>query len=233
MRTSGASLTTLANRFGSDKGDLIGAKHNYTPLYDFILRPFKDKDVRLLEIGLLRGGPELGFDASRETTAPPSIQMWLDFLPKAKIVGFDISDFSNYQSNRFSFIRGDSSNPNDLENLLQKHAPFDFVIDDASHASYHQLMAFLKIFPSMNSGGVYIIEDLHWQPPTIEDLCPKCSQARLFVEWAMGFISDDMLVLPDELRGLLELRESISFCHGFAGYRTGMRGVKTAIFVKA
>lgn len=227
------TLTDLANYYGSDKGSSVGAKHKYTPLYDFILRPFKDKKLRLLEIGLLRGGPELGFEASRKTTAPPSIQMWLDFLPKADVIGFDISDFARYQKKRFSFVQGDSSSADDLENLVKNCGPFDIVIDDASHASYHQLKAFLHIFRSMQSGGIYIIEDLHWQPPEIESACPECSQVRQVVEWAMGFADDTSLKLPPDLAEILNLKDSIAFCQGFAGFRTGLRGVKTAVFVKA
>jgi len=42
----------------------------------------------------------------------------------------------------------------------------DIIIDDASHASHHQQNAFLTLFPKLRSGGLYIIEDLRWQPKT-------------------------------------------------------------------
>jgi hypothetical protein len=43
--------------------------------------------------------------------------------------------------------------------------PFDVIIDDASHASRHQQIALDVLFSFVKPGGLYIIEDLHWQPP--------------------------------------------------------------------
>lgn len=46
--------------------------------------------------------------------------------------------------------------------------PLRIVIDDASHASRHQQDAFLNLFPIVEPGGLYVIEDLDWQPPAYE-----------------------------------------------------------------
>lgn len=226
------SLTDLANQYKSDKGSEVGAKHNYTPIYEFLFRPYAEKSLKFLEIGLLRGGPELGGSVDRETFAPPSIQMWLDFFQSADVVGFDISDFSKFESQRFKFVRGDSGDTDALQRLVDEHGPFDIVIDDASHASFHQLKAFEVIFPTQPSGGMYIIEDLHWQPKDIEAQLPPCPTGRQFLDWAMGHVSDDDFIVPDELPHLKSLYDEIAFCQGFSGYRTGMRGVKTSVFCK-
>lgn len=55
-------------------------------------------------------------------------------------------------------------------------------IDDASHASHHQQNAFLEVFPRLESGGLYVIEDLRWQPDTYEQ--PGITKtAALFRSW--------------------------------------------------
>src|SRR5205807_591636 len=56
------------------------------------------------------------------------------------------------------------------EDLSQLFAlgPFDVVIDDASHASAHQQIALACLFPHVVPGGFYFIEDLHWQPASLE-----------------------------------------------------------------
>lgn len=44
----------------------------------------------------------------------------------------------------------------------------DIIIDDASHASHHQQIALKTLFPYLTAGGYYIIEDLHYQPISLE-----------------------------------------------------------------
>ena len=52
--------------------------------------------------------------------------------------------------------------------MIGRDATCDIVIDDASHASHHQQNAFLELFPALPSGGLYVIEDLRWQPDAFE-----------------------------------------------------------------
>lgn len=159
------NLTDLADRYGSDKGS---SKHRYTELYHMLFHPYRDANIRMLEMGLFIGGPEHGHSADRETKDLPSIRMWLEFFSKAHITGLDVSDFSWFSHPRFNFIRCDMDKRDNIAAAMADQAPFDIVIDDASHASHHQQFAFLEIFPRLKSGGLYIIEDLRWQPETYE-----------------------------------------------------------------
>ena len=179
-----ANLTTLANQHHSDKGTVHSFKHKYTYLYDLIFCPYRDAAINFLELGLAIGGPETRGGRVERTVDSPSVSMWLEYFTKAKIYGFDISDFSHIQHERFTFFRGDASNQRDLE-LLAKAAPcYDVIIDDASHASYHQQLALKVLWPSLSPGGLYIIEDLHWQSPTYEVSMPAVPLTRDFlVSW--------------------------------------------------
>ncbi|WP_284163523.1 hypothetical protein [Frigidibacter sp. SD6-1] len=98
------NLTDLADRYGSDKGS---TKHRYTELYEMLFRPFRDRSIRFLEMGLQIGGPEHGESADRKTTDLPSVRMWLEYFPKAHIHGLDVSDFGWFADDRFSFYRCD------------------------------------------------------------------------------------------------------------------------------
>lgn len=169
-------LTVLADRYGSDKGTAHGDRHRYTQLYDVLLHPYRHGIGKMLELGLARGGPEaeIGGRVERQVDSP-SVAAWLEYFPTAEVYGFDISDFSHLEAAhpRFRFVRGDCGSTADLAGLRQRLGnDVDLIIDDASHASYHQQLALRELFPCLRSGGLYIIEDLHWQPAHIERALP-------------------------------------------------------------
>lgn len=184
-------LTELADQYGSDKGDLVGNQHGYTHIYEFLFEGFREDSFEFLEIGLLRGGPETGGPLDRQGTDLPSVRMWLDYFPRAYCHGLDISDFGAIRLDRFRFHRGDLGNPEDLARVrsdLPKQ--LRFIVDDGSHASYHQQLAFTHLFGLVERGGYYIIEDLDWQPEEYERLLPKCVLTR---DVFLGFLRDGLL----------------------------------------
>ena len=84
----------------------------------------------------------------------------------------------------------------------------DILIDDASHASHHQQIALGHLFPHVRSGGLYIIEDLHWQDPALEDKgVPKTRdvlrklqavgilQSPVFTEQQGRYITDNLAAI--------------------------------------
>ncbi|MEL6640054.1 MAG: hypothetical protein AAFN63_12070 [Pseudomonadota bacterium] len=203
------NLTDLADKYGSDKGS---TKHRYTELYHMLFQPFVNRNINFMEMGLLIGGPEHGIDADRETKDLPSIRMWLEYFKKAHITGLDISDFSWFQDDRFSFVRCDMDTRPAIEKAAADLPVMDIILDDASHASHHQQNAFLTLFPKLRSGGIYIIEDLRWQPPAYEKegitktaaLFQSYQQNREF-----GHVDQEV---ADEFNGL---RKDISGCFVF------------------
>ena len=166
------NLTQLANHFQSDKGAHWSFRHKYTYLYDLIFWPYRDAPIDFLELGLAVGGPETIYGQRERMVGSPSVAMWLEYFRAATIHGFDISDFSHLRHERFRFVRGDSGVEADLQRLTQSSAKFDIVVDDASHASYHQQLALKTLWPRVAPGGLYVIEDLHWQSPVFEALIP-------------------------------------------------------------
>lgn len=177
-------LTQLADSFGSDKGS---TKHRYTELYDMLFYPYRDAEITFLEMGLSIGGPEHGVDADRVTTDVPSIRMWLDYFSKAQIIGLDVSDFAWFDVERFKFVRCDMDERANIEAAARELGTLDIILDDASHASTHQQDAFVTLFPQLKSGGLYVIEDLRWQPKVYEKKYPGYTKtAELF----QGFIDN-------------------------------------------
>lgn len=220
------SLGDLAEKYGSDKGP---KKHRYTELYELLFRPFRDAPVTFLEMGLLIGGPEHGIDMGRETRDLPSIRMWLEYFSQARIIGLDISDFSWFDHARFRFVQCDMDERANIARAADVIGPVDIVIDDASHASHHQQNAFLELFPALPSGGLYVIEDLRWQPETFERE-GITKTARLF----RGFAESRKFRHKDlEIQAAFEaLAPEISGCFVFQAHYTKTRRDQVAVIHK-
>lgn len=159
------NLTDLADKYGSDKGS---TKHRYTDLYNMLFQPYRNRKINFLEMGLQVGDPEHGKSVDRKTTDLPSVRMWLEYFNSANVTGLDVSDFSWFEADRFNFVRCDMDERENIEKVADKIEELDIIIDDASHASHHQQNAFIALFPKLRSGGLYIIEDLRWQPKAYE-----------------------------------------------------------------
>ncbi len=181
-------LTSLANYYGCDKGTKAGNAHDYTRLYSFLFEHLRQKKFDMLEIGLLRphADPQMRTVRGRFASEAPSVRMWLDYFPHAHCHGIDISDFSSLSLDRFTFHQADLSNPSSIRALASRLPSLKIVIDDASHASFHQQVAFAGFFPKVDSGGFYVIEDLEWQPEFESALPSTAKTADVFSAFLTG-----------------------------------------------
>jgi hypothetical protein len=185
-------LDRLANKYKSDKGSLYYNGHGYAAIYESCLRDVRHEPLHILELGLLRHDVQ-----ARTPGGPycdtPSLKMWREYFPKARIVGFDIADFSIAPPiPGVRIIRGDMGQPQDLERLiLETGGAFDVVVDDGSHASHHQQVALGALFPHLKPGGWYFIEDLLYQPPHLErpDATPTAAVLRALARGRMPAVS--------------------------------------------
>lgn len=163
-----SDLTEIANRLGSDKGTTTYCGHGYTRIYQRILSPVRSAPLRVAEIGLMHVLTQAEYAGRHEQKGCPSLDMWEEYLPQANIYGFDFVDFTMLSKERVSIFKGDQSKRDDLEAFARQHGPFDLIIDDGSHASHHQQITLGVLFPHLAAGGVYIVEDLHFQPADLE-----------------------------------------------------------------
>ncbi len=118
---------------------------HYFEAYAFHLKSFIDKPVNLLEIGIGNGG---------------SLEMWKNYFKKGLIYGLDCRpECKEYEGDKIHVFIGDQADVGFLENTV-KDVCFDIIIDDGGHKMIEQLTSFNVLFPSLNNGGVYIVEDL-------------------------------------------------------------------------
>lgn len=141
------SLDEIALKCGTDKASNY---HDYCKSYQKYLPFSYESEINILEIGV-QGGQ--------------SLKMWKAFFKNSKVTGIDINPYCatiKFPEN-VNVIIG-SQNDETFLNTLPEN--FDLIIDDGSHLSYDIIYSFNHLFPKLNSGGVYIIEDLHpsyWQ----------------------------------------------------------------------
>lgn len=143
----GCHLNLLAALCGTDK---YGA-HDYTPVYHELMARSRRKPVRLLEIGV--GGYQGGLGGE-------SLLMWAAYFPKGKLFGIDIHDKTALSRGRVRVLQCSQTDRAGLIAIGEAHGPFDFIIDDGSHASPHQIESFRILWPFIKDRGVYIIEDV-------------------------------------------------------------------------
>lgn len=127
---------------------LIHKWGHYFHFYDKYFSRYRDKNIKVLEIGVQNGG---------------SLQMWQNYFGKGThVIGMDIdANCKKFDSDEIKIFIGDQNNLNDLENLINLYKNFDIIIDDGSHMNHHQINTFKYLFPYLNEGGTYLVEDIH------------------------------------------------------------------------
>ncbi|MGB5511852.1 MAG: class I SAM-dependent methyltransferase [Woeseiaceae bacterium] len=125
--------------------------HHYFDIYTKHFGPYRDRPIKMLEIGVFRGG---------------SLRMWKDYFhPDSTIVGIDIDNTCKDHeiADRNVFVRiGSQADPRFLAEVNKEFGPFDIILDDGSHKTHHQNISFGALFRSaLKDGGCYMVEDVH------------------------------------------------------------------------
>ena len=136
---------------GTDKDTV----HAYTGAYEFLLEPYRSREINLLEIGVQFGGSSL---------------LWHDYLQNAKLALVDIEPSINYSiihrmmPDRFKYYVCDGYTDESVSKILADFpGGFDVAIDDGPHTLESQILFIQKYLPHMKPGGVMIIEDIQTQ----------------------------------------------------------------------
>ena len=149
----GDNLSALADYFGTDKNS-----HGYTQRYQMHFRPFRNKKINFLEIGI--GGYDNPWDGGH------SLRMWKSYFPSASIYGLDVYNKSPHDDFRITTIKVSQIDEELLAKLADEIGGFDIIIDDGSHFNDHVITSFHILFPLLRLGGIYVIEDLctsYWE----------------------------------------------------------------------
>lgn len=122
-------------------------QHEYLKTYDPIFSDYVDKEINLLELGILKGG---------------SLLLWRDYFQKGKIFGIDLDAPAQLNNEeRISVFSGSQQDVKFLTKVAENvPGGFDIIIDDASHIGKLTKTSFWHLFENhLKHGGLYVIED--------------------------------------------------------------------------
>ena len=147
METLNPSLQTL---YAQHQGKVSDKWSSYLSLYEAILGPLRQSVQSLLEIGVQNGG---------------SLELWAKYFPHAQcIVGCDIDPKCanlRYDDPRIRVVVNDATQSSTRTQIERLSPTFDVVIEDGSHIPREVIAAFLRYWPMVKPGGIFIAEDLH------------------------------------------------------------------------
>ncbi len=142
------NLIKLAIIFGTDKY----GSHWYMPHYQKHFNRYKNKKLKILEIGI-GGGKDPLYGAK-------SLRVWKTFFRRSTIYGIDIYNKKALEEKRIKLFQGDQTDKAFLQDLIKTMGRVDIIIDDGSHINSHIITTFEILFPLLKTGGLYVVEDM-------------------------------------------------------------------------
>jgi hypothetical protein len=177
-------LTSLGIKYNTDK-----VSHRFLEHYEKHFHDFKKDKFNLLEIGVFFGS---------------SIKMWDEYFVNANIYGVDTFEGKQGNGNIFPnadkyykewecssqdkihLVKLDQSSKSQLENYkntcINENLNFKIILDDGSHLMYDQQISFYNLFPLVEPGGYYVIEDIHTSEQSGYDVNEHNSTKQIFLD---------------------------------------------------
>ena len=141
VNTMAKTLNDLALLYKTDKSS---KGHDYCSVYERFLKPKRNERLKLLEIGVFKGG---------------SLRMWQAFFPHGTVQGADF-DPKTKTHTKIPVAIGNQGDVDFLKKLGEM-GPWDVIIDDGSHRWDHQLLFYETMWKYLKPGGLMSIEDMH------------------------------------------------------------------------
>jgi len=141
-------MASLKELFEKGTGGRSHKWHHYFEIYERHFNKFENTKSTYLEIGVGGGG---------------TLDIMREYLGKeSRIVGIDIDEnLKSYAGDGKEMFIGDQADIGFLTSVVSAAGPFDIIVDDGGHTGDQQITSFLTLFPHLNYGGIYLVEDLH------------------------------------------------------------------------
>jgi hypothetical protein len=162
---------------GSDKGHV---RHNYTAVYSALFKEWRNRPLRIFELGLGTNNPMLVSSMGEMGRPGASLHGWREFFPHALIFGADIDRDILFESKRIWTFYCDQLDPVAIRDLWSQPAlrgGMDILIDDGLHTFEGNISFLNGSLDRLRPGGIYVIEDIlqetvrRWRD-YLQETCP-------------------------------------------------------------
>jgi hypothetical protein len=149
---------------GSDKGHEQGwGYHNYTTVYAAIFRQWRNRPLRVFELGLGTNDPTLASTMGVNGKPGASLRGWRDLFPRAYVYGADIDRRILFTEDRIKTFYCDQRDQGAIRELWSQpdlRELMDIIIDDGLH-TFEANLSFLEgSLEHLRPGGIYVVEDI-------------------------------------------------------------------------
>jgi len=179
--------------FRSHQGKVSAKWLSYLGEYEKLFGGIRSSRLRILEIGVQNGG---------------SLEIWGEYFNNFEvIVGCDINadcQYLVYGDKRIKIVIGNCNTDIIFEEIRGISAEYDLIIDDGSHCSDDVVVSFLRYFPLLADGGLYIVEDMHcsywaefggglYSPYSSQSFFKKLTDIVNYEHWGVSKNREDLL----------------------------------------
>ena len=133
------NLRSISELYKTDK-----LEHGYIEIYDSYFKDLRNKELKVLEIGVADG---------------KSLLTCSDYFKNSTIIGIDIHkiDIKEKKLDRknIKVHQGSQSDEKFIKEIISIYGEFDIIIDDGSHLSKDVKKSFHLLFPHLVKNGLY------------------------------------------------------------------------------
>jgi hypothetical protein len=190
LNESKISLSEIFDKAGSDKGTYFTHKgqnqniaHYYTLIYEQQMEQFREQEFNFLEIGIWS-----------PYYPGASVKAWTEYFKNVNFFGIDIEEGCKVlQSEKVNIDIVDQTSEQQLSKYISDKPKFKFIIDDGCHVEDAIIISLGTLFPQLESGGIYYIEDLHVVDKTrLYGLFYKRFQSNLISQSKIDYINSNI-----------------------------------------
>jgi hypothetical protein len=154
-----SELCRIMTGWKSDKGS---GWHNYTLLYDFLLRHRRFEVEHVFELGLGTNFTDMPNHRGPDASPGCSLRGWREYFPRAAIIGADIDRRVLFAEERIATFYVDQLDERAIADMWEAIGPqqFDLIVDDGMHLFESNSCFFQHSYDRLKRWGYYVIEDI-------------------------------------------------------------------------